>query len=112
MDRSPETLVVGADGKEAGKSTRFTQASRHSVLVNYSLICDVEPAIDDGEGFAQLLFVDAERRVGVESVPANQGVEALLAEEAAQGSHLVGGAVEWSHGLASFAAADQFDDAE
>src|SRR5882762_9343872 len=94
--------------KEAGGGARSTQAR----LVNYSFIGSVEPAIDDREGVAQLLFGDAERRVGVEGVPANQGVEALLAEEAAQGGHLVGGAVEGGHGLASLAAAYQLDDAE
>src|SRR3981081_654109 len=97
--------------KEADRSVRSTLATRDSVLVDHCFVCDLKPFVDDGEGFPQLLFVDAERGVGIERVPADQGVEALLAEEASQGGHFVGGAVEGSHGLASLAAAYQFDDA-
>ena len=50
-------------------------------LVLYGFVRNLEAFVDDGEGFAQLLFVDAERRIGEERVPAHQRVEALLAEE-------------------------------
>ena len=42
----------------------------------------------------------------------DEGVKALLAEEAAEGGHFIGRAVEGRHRLARFAVADQFDDAE
>src|ERR1700678_1028682 len=70
-----------------------------SALVLHRFVRDIEALVDDGEGFAQLLFIDAEWRVRIESVPAHQRVEALLAEKAAQSGHLFGCAVEWRHGL-------------
>ena len=39
---------------------------------------DLEPAVDDRERFAQLLLGDAQRRVGEERVPADEGVEPFL----------------------------------
>src|SRR5208283_5074358 len=78
----------------------------------HSLIRNLEPPVDDGKRLAQLRLVDAERRVGEEGVPADEGVEALLAEEAAEGGHLLRGAVEGSQGLAGLAIANQLDDAE
>src|SRR6267154_2153220 len=80
--------------------------------IDHSLISNSESSVDDGKRLAQLLLVDAERRVGKEGVPADEGVEPLLAEEAAKRRHLLGGAVEGSHRLASLAVANEFDDAE
>jgi hypothetical protein len=82
------------------------------VLVDDGFVGNLQAAVDDAEGFAQLLLVNAERRIGVEAVPAHERVEAVLAEEAAEGGHLVGGAVEGRHRLARLAAANQFEDSE
>src|SRR5713101_6509796 len=70
--------------------------TRYCELIDYSLISDLQPAIDDLKRLAHLLFVDAERRVGEEGVPADEGVEPLLAEETSERRHFVGGAVEGS----------------
>src|SRR5580658_664270 len=93
----------------------FTEASLgtgYGVLVRNSLISNKQPAIDDLKRLAQLLLVDAQRRVGEESVPAHERVQPLLAEEAAKRSHLLRRTVERSHRLPRLAVANQFDDAE
>ena len=86
--------------------------TRYLVLIDHSLIRNLESSIDNLKRLAQLLLIDAQRRVSEESIPAHEGVEALLTEEAAERGHFVRGAVERSQGLARFAIANQFDDAE
>src|ERR1700740_430393 len=98
--------------RESDRSVHPSRATRDSQLVANSPISNLQPAIDDGKRLAQLLFVDAQRRIGEEGIPADKGVETLLAEEAPKRRHLVRGAIERSHGLFRLAAAHQFDDAE
>src|SRR3989442_4446864 len=43
------------------------------------LIRDIERLVDDGEAFGELLFVDAQRRIRHDRVPANEGVKAVVA---------------------------------
>jgi len=73
------------------RRSSFAQDDREIAknLVNHGLIGDLQPAIDDLKRLAQLLLVDAQRRVGEESVPPDEGVEALLSEEASQSDHLL-----------------------
>src|SRR5207247_4026221 len=73
---------------------------------------DLEALVDDVQALLQLGLGDAQRRVGEEAVPAHQGVEPLLAEELAEGGHLLGGAVVGGHGLVGLAVAHELDDSE
>jgi hypothetical protein len=77
-----------------------------------SAIGDFESLVDDRESLAQLLLVDAERRIGEECIPTDERVESLLAEELSQRRHLFGSPVEWRHGLACFAVAYELENAE
>src|SRR6202050_4921388 len=98
------------------KAKQFFRSGRKSVhryeLVDHGFISNIKPTVDDGKGLAHLLLVNAKRRISEEGVPAHEGVQALLAEEASERSHLLRRSVERSEGLARLAAANEFDDAE
>src|SRR5436853_3586972 len=81
-------------------------------LVLYGAIGNLQALVDDGKSFAQLLLVNAQGRIGIESIPAHKCVETLLAEEPAEGGHFFRGAIERRHRLPCLAAANQFEDAE
>src|SRR5437762_14258037 len=65
----------------------------NSLILNCG-VSDLQPAVDDRKCLAQFGFGDAERRVREERIPSQEGVEPLLAEEAAERRHLLRGAVE------------------
>jgi hypothetical protein len=48
------------------------------------LIGNLQPAIDDAEGLAELLLGDDERRIGEEVIPPHECEESLLTEELAE----------------------------
>src|ERR1700678_4045755 len=50
-----------------------------SALVLHRFVRDIEALVDDGEGFAQLLFIDAEWRGSIKRGSARQGGGGLLA---------------------------------
>src|SRR5579863_5654278 len=74
-------------GRERGGQMVRPNTSK-ARLVAHSLVGDLQPSVDDGKCLSQLLLVNAKRWVGEESIPADEGVKALLAEEASQRSHL------------------------
>src|SRR6202790_490101 len=51
---------------------------RKRSLVLNRFVRNLEPFVDDGNRLAQLLLVDAQRRICIERVPAHQRVESLL----------------------------------
>src|SRR5205807_4573059 len=115
----PELPVSPQQRSRLTPTTLKALSSRgtHSLFGPYASISDhlvsnFQPLVNDREGLAQLLFINAQRRIGKERVPADESIEPLFAEESSQCSHFFGRVIERSHGLAGLAAADQFDDAE
>src|ERR1700722_9964718 len=92
-------------------SLPFDPAVNKDLILN-SFVRNLKALVDNRKRLAQLLIVNAERRVSEESVPADESIETLLAEETPQSSHLFRSSVERSHGLACLAAANEFEDAE
>src|SRR5688500_5471813 len=73
--------------------------SRMSLRVRHGLVGELQPPVDDRQPLEELRLGDAQRRVHEEVVPAHEGVEAVLAEVAAQlrhRAHLVRPGVERS----------------
>src|SRR5205807_1507956 len=93
------------------RNARATMCAPHELIL-YGFVGDLQTFINDREGFAQLIFVNTQRRIGIKSVPAHDRIEALFAEEFSKRDHFIGRTVKRCHRLASAAAADQFDDAE
>ena len=58
-------------------------------LILHGPVRDFQALINNREGFAQLFLVNAQRRIGIERIPAHQRVESLLAEELPQRCHLI-----------------------
>ena len=65
------------------------------VLVLHGFVGNLQAAINDREAFPKLLFLNTQRRIGEESVPAHECVQAFLAEEFSQSRHFLRGAVKW-----------------
>src|SRR4030095_11593336 len=113
-----EKVWTGRRG--AGVSPCASAAVGHATVANThatarlrnSLVRDLQSAIDDVEGFTQLLLRDDQRRVGEEVVPSHEGEESLLTEELAERRHFRRRAVERRHRLLRLAVASQFDHAE
>src|ERR1051325_176859 len=82
------------------------------VDLRHGLIGDLQAAVDDAEGFTQLLFRDDERRIGEEIVPADDREEPVLPEELAERAHFRRRTVERGHRLPGLPIANQLDDAE
>src|SRR5271157_5736935 len=82
------------------------------LLLFHRLIRNLKPSVDDRKRLSQLLLVDAQRRIGVEGIPANQCIEPVLSEELAERYHFIRSAVERRHWLPRLAVADQLEDAE
>src|SRR5205814_4057300 len=76
------------------------------------LVRDVERLVDDRESLRQLLLVDAERGVRHDRVPANEGVEALLAQGLRYRLHRLRGSVEGGQRLHRLTVFHQLQDAE
>src|ERR1700722_6068650 len=81
-------------------------------LVLHRSVGYLKSLVDNGKRLAQLPLVNAQGGIGIERVPAHNGIQPLLPKETAQSAHLLRSAVKWRHRLPSFAAADEFDDAE
>src|SRR5207245_4473453 len=75
------------------------------------LVGDVERLVDDGKAFGQLALGDAQGRVGHDRVPADEGIEAVLAEVLPDRLHRLRGPVEGSERLHRLAIFDQLEDA-
>src|ERR1700676_26514 len=88
-----------------------SETRKRSLVLN-RFVRNLEAFVDDGKRLAQLLLVDAQRRIRIESIPAHQRVKPLLAEEAPKRAHFVGRAVKRSHWLTRLAAANKLYDAE
>src|SRR6202171_1842763 len=73
---------------------------------------DVERFVDDREPLRQLLLVDAQRGDRHDRVPANKGVEALLAQGLPPRLHGLGRSVEGRERLHRLTIFDQLQDAE
>src|SRR5438132_6111655 len=73
---------------------------------------DVERLVDDLESLRQFLLVDAQRWVRHDRVPADEGVEALLAQRLRDRLHRLRGSVEGSERLHGFTVFHQLEDAE
>ena len=87
--------VMGRDLRGAplqagfAKKWGFLTVASCSSLILHGPITDLQTLINNREGFAQLFLVNAQRRIGIERIPAHQRVESLLAEELPQRCHLV-----------------------
>src|SRR5258706_9175569 len=77
-----------------------------SPLVLYRLVGDLKTTVNNREGLTQLLFIDAQRRIRIERVPADQRVKPIFAEELTECRHFLRRAVEGRHGLPCLAAAN------
>src|ERR1700736_6956669 len=73
---------------------------------------DVERFVDDREPLREFLFVDAQRGVRHDRVPANEGVEALVAQGLPHRLHRLRGSVEGRERLHRLTIFDQLQDAE
>src|ERR1700732_5646849 len=80
--------------------------------LSYCPIRNLQPPINNRKRLPQLLLVDAQRRIGVEGIPANQGIEPVLPEKLPQRDHLVRSPVKRSHRLPCLAVPNQLEDAE
>lgn len=80
LHATPNTVVIQNKISAQAKLGRGTLVF---CLILHGFVSDFETFVDDGEGFAELLFVDAERWVGEKGVPTHQCIKALFTEEAA-----------------------------
>src|ERR1700737_3816735 len=76
------------------------------------LVRDVERFADDRKPLRQLLLVDAQRGVRHDRVPANEGVEALVAQGLRHRLHRLRGSVEGRERLHRLTIFDQLQNAE
>jgi hypothetical protein len=58
-------------------------------LVGHGTIGNLQPFVNNRERLAQLLLVNAKRRIRIERVPAHQRIKTVLAEEFSECSHLL-----------------------
>ena len=90
----------------AGDQRLLTHAFSHGP------IGDLQRAVDDRKPLPELRFGDAQRRVGEEIVPPDDGVQTFLAEELPERRHFSRGAVERRQRLPGAPIANQLDDPE
>src|ERR1700724_875955 len=75
--------------------------------LSYCPIGNLQPLINNRKRLPQLLLINAQRRIGIEGIPANQGIESVLSKELPKRDHLLRSPIKRSHGLPRLAVPDQ-----
>jgi hypothetical protein len=83
------TTNLGGLGSNSIACGYTSCGERNESLVFHRFVRDLQPLVDDGKRLPQLLLVNAQWRIRIEGVPANQRVEPLFAEETSQSRHLL-----------------------